>query len=268
MSTKDSLGDRLKDREGRSQTYLIRRAYTLIRIDGKAFHSYTRGFKRPFDDDLRSDMQRTTLHLCKNIQGCVMGYTQSDEITLLLTDFETPTTDAWFDGNIQKITSIVASMTTAQFNKLRVIRTMENVDETASCVNAALALKFAEFDARCWSLSDPWDVYNTFLWRQQDATRNAIQMVARSLASHKECDHKNMAALQDLIHERGQNFNYFATDCKRGAFVVQDAECKFFIDKEPPILTQDKAWFFSKLPLLDAPTIPSKVLDENGSISY
>lgn len=249
--SKDSLGDRMKDRESRSQTFLPRRAYTMMRIDGKAFHTYTRGFKRPFDDGLREDMQNTTLHLCKTTQGCVMGYTQSDEISLLLTDFETPTTEAWFDGSVQKITSIIASMTTAHFNKLRVIRIMKTLDETASCVNAVEALNFAEFDARCWSLSDPWDVYNTFLWRQQDATRNAIQMIARSLASHKECDHKNQSALQELIHERGSNFNDFPIDCKRGAFVVKADDGKFFIEKEHPIPTQGPAWFFTKLPRIE-----------------
>lgn len=249
--SKDSLGDRMKSRECRSQLLLPRRAYTMIRIDGKAFHSYTKKFKRPFDDGFREDMQQTALHLCKNIQGAVMALTQSDEIQIVLTDFTEKNTDAWFDGSVQKITSISASMATACFNRQRMLRVINHTDDDE--VGAKLvALPMAEFDSRCWSLSDPWDVYNVFLWRQQDASRNAVQMVARSLASHKECDNLNMSKLQDLIHERGQNFNDYATDCRRGAFIVKAGpDDKFIVDKEAPILTQDRDYFFSKLPMLE-----------------
>lgn len=109
-NTKDSLGDRMKGYENISRNYLTRRIPAIIRIDGKAFHTFTRGMKKPFDRILMSVMQDVMKYLCENIQGCVFGYAQSDEITLVLTDYEKITTDAWFGYNIQKMSSIAASM--------------------------------------------------------------------------------------------------------------------------------------------------------------
>jgi tRNA(His) guanylyltransferase len=235
---KDSLGDRMKDLEGRSRYFLPRRAYTLIRLDGKAFHTYTRKSEKPFDMGLVSDMQETTRLLCANMQGCKIGYTQSDEITLVLTDFDDTYTAAWYDGNLQKIVSVSASMASAYFNKLRCARKYET--------NYTPAV----FDSRAWSISDPWEVYNTFLWRQKDCTKNSIQMVARALASHKECTNKNFSQLNELIFQKGKNFNDYPTDCKRGAFIYRNEESKWIIDRESPIITQDKYFFFSKIPMM------------------
>ena len=118
MSTKDALGDRMKEfYENRSKTYLTRRTPVIIRLDGKAFHSFTKGFKRPYDEIFHEAMNETLRYLCKNIQGCKIGYTQSDEISILLTDYATLETDAWFDYEVQKICSISASMATMAFNK-------------------------------------------------------------------------------------------------------------------------------------------------------
>lgn len=232
---KDSLGDRMKDIENRTRYLLPRRCYILIRIDGKAFHNYTRGCERPFDEKLRRDMQETTKYLCSSIQGCKIGYTQSDEISLLLTDFDDIKTDSWFDGNIQKIVSVSSSIATAFFNSIR------------------SGSKLAMFDSRVWSTSDPWEAYNTFVWRQKDCTRNSIQMVARSLASHKECEGKGFNELNELIFTKGKNYNDYPTDCKRGAFVYRKDD-KWFIDIEPPILTQDKFYFFDKIPYIQRPS--------------
>jgi len=239
---KDSLGDRMKDYESRFKYKLPRRAYTIIRLDGKAFHNYTKYLDKPFDLNFVEDMIKTTLYLCKNIQGCKFGYVQSDEISLLLTDFDDISTDAWFDGSVQKIVSVSASMATAKFNQLRLDRKINN--QYVSLENFQLA----NFDSRTWSLSDPWEVFNTFLWRQQDATRNSIQMVARALASHKECNNKNTNELQELIFQKGQNYNDYPIYLKRGTFVYKDE--KWLIDRNMPILTQDRDYFFSKLPTI------------------
>lgn len=228
---RDCLGDRMKDLEHRTKSALPRRCYTLIRLDGKSFHTYTKHCERPFDKAFRRAMQETARLLCAGIQGAKLAYTQSDEITILLTDFDSIHTEAWFDGEVQKIVSISASMATAFF---------------AHEHNQGHGL--ALFDSRVWTTSDPWEAYNAFVWRQQDATRNAIQMVARSLASHGECHHKDQRELQELIHGRGQNFNDFPTDCKRGAFIVKTESGHWEVDREPPILTQDRAYFFSKVP--------------------
>lgn len=239
----------MKDYEHRSRYFLPRRAYTLVRLDGKSFHTYTRHLKKPFDMDLISDMQKTTLYLCENIQGCKLGYTQSDEITLLLTDFDDIKTDAWFDGNLSKIVSISAAMATAKFNHLRITEKIEvkAIDgfELKSMPNTTLAF----FDSRAWSLADPWEVFNTFLWRQQDATRNSIQMVAQSLYSQKQLMNKNTSMLQEMIFAKGQNYNDYLTVCKRGTFFYKDTD-GWVTDREMPILTQDKDYFFSKIPMM------------------
>lgn len=229
----------MKDLEGRTRYMLPRRCYTLIRIDGKSFHTYTKGLKKPFDMDLIEDMQKTTLKLCKET-GAKIGYVQSDEISLVLTDFKENGTQSWFDNNLQKVCSVTASIATAEFNLARFSRN-------------GLSEKTAHFDTRVWTVSDPWDVYNTFLWRQKDASKNSIQMVARSLASHKECTNKNEKMLQELIFSKGQNWNDYPTICKRGTFVYKTDE-EWIVDLEAPILTQDKKWFFDKLPMIEQPS--------------
>lgn len=249
---KDEMGDRMKDLEHRTRYMLPRRCYTLIRIDGKAFHSYTRGMDRPFDRGLREDMQETTRLLCKGIAGCKLGYTQSDEISLVLTDFDCVGTQAWFDGNLQKIVSVSSSMATAHFNMLRAKR---GEDKRGP----------AMFDSRAWTTADPWEVYNTFWWRQKDATRNAIQMVARSLAPHKECANKNFSQLNELIYQKGKNFNDYPTDCKRGAFVIK-TEQGWEVDKESPLLSQDRWYLFSRVPMIPAPDLSTGVDNQDSTV--
>lgn len=245
---KDSMGDRMKDYEDRFRHMLPRRAYTMIRLDGKAFHSYTRNLERPFDQDFRHAMQVAAVNVCRNAQGCKLGYVQSDEISLVLTDFDGIGTSAWFDGNMQKIVSVAASLASVAFNTARLQQTGVASTEV--------------FDGRCWSLADPWEVYNSFLWRQKDCTRNAVQMVARSVASHKECHNKNLSQLQELIHEKGLNFNDFPVDCKRGAFLYP-GENGWVVDVNSPILSQEQAYFFSKVPLIEQFKRVEKINEDN-----
>lgn len=114
---KDSLGDRMKRYENVPKVRLVRRMPVIVRLDGKAFHTFTRGFVKPFDSLLMQTMNDTMKYLCENIQGCVMAYTQSDEITLVLVDYQTLTSDAWFDNSVEKMCSIAASMATVAFNR-------------------------------------------------------------------------------------------------------------------------------------------------------
>lgn len=238
----DSLGDRMKEYEHTYRIYLPRRGYTLIRIDGKTFHTYTKtclngkSIEFPYDKKFMDTMNQTALSLCSEIQGCKLGYIQSDEITLLLTDFDDLNTCAWFDNNIQKITSVSSSMATAYFNQY--------MKENFSEVN-----KLAFFDSRTWFISDPWEVYNTFLWRQRDATKNAIQALAQSLYSHKELQNKNGIELQEMIFQRGINFNDCHPRFKKGAFIIKN-EFGWWIDNDVPIVSQDKEYILSKIPLL------------------
>lgn len=265
-----SLNDRMKNNyENRSKTYLTRRMPVIIRIDGKAFHTLTRGLNRPFDEILHEAMNYTMQYLCKNIQGCKLGYTQSDEITLLLTDYDKLDTDAWFDYAVQKICSVSASMATMAFNRkfneltTNYLKSDAYVnhywEETISKYSKTLkgiVERGAMFDARCFNIPKE-EVTNCFIWRQQDATRNAVQMLGQTYFSHKALDNKSISDIQDMLMlEKHINFNDMPTAFKRGVCcyktlpvninidaitkeetVVQRP--KWVIDDEIPIFTQD-----------------------------
>ena len=235
---KDSLGDRMKEfYENRTRNFLPRRTYTIIRVDGKAFHSYTRGLERPFDEKLVNDMDETACYMCKNIQGAKFAFVQSDEISILLTDFEGLTTDAWFDGNIQKMASISASLATAKFNELR-------------------PNKIALFDGRVFTIPSDIEVENYFIWRQQDATRNSISSVAQSMFSHRELENKNTDQMQEMCFQKGVNWNDFSAKLKRGRLIVkQDYEKEGatrskWVSVEPPIFTQEREMLKVLIPKL------------------
>jgi len=205
---KDNLGKRMKEQyEQRTRTYLPRRTYTIIRLDGKAFHTFTRGMEEPYDENFAATMNYTALDLCANIQGCKMGYVQSDEISLLLTDFATITTDAWFDGQVQKIVSVAASMATGYFNYH---------------LDAWQPINPAFFDARVFTIPDPVEVENYFVWRQKDATRNSISMHAQSLYSPKELHSKSQSDMHDMIHNKGGNWDKQPEGFKRGRTIEKD----------------------------------------------
>lgn len=240
---KDELGDRMKSYyEDRTRIKLPRNSYTIIRIDGKAFHTYTNGLKQPFDDGLISDMDETASFLCKNIQGAKFAFVQSDEISILLTDFTSITTDAWFDGNLQKMCSVSASMAAAQFNSLRIKR-YQDVD-----------FKLAFFDARVFQIPSATEVENYFIWRQQDTTRNSIQSVAQSLYSQKQLHGKNTTELQSLILQKNINWNDYAPKYKRGRLIVKQ-QIDFsthtrakWVSVEPDIFTQNRLQLQSLIP--------------------
>ena len=272
MSNKrDSLGDRMKNNyENRAKTYLTRRMPVIIRLDGKAFHTFTKGLKKPYDEIFHNTMNATMKYLCENIQGCKLGYTQSDEITLLLTDYDTLDTDAWFDNNVQKICSVSASMATMAFNQYFALNYKAyeeyvhnelklNAKEVFYCDSIRHKLHSAMFDSRCFNIPED-EVTNCFIWRQQDATRNAIQMLGQCNFSHKELHGKSCNDIQDmLMTQKGINFNDMPTEFKRGVCCVKEEyypdpmpgyeDCpidatsvrtRWVLDKEIPIFTQDR----------------------------
>lgn len=268
---KTTLGDRMKNNyENISRYYLTRRMPVIIRIDGKAFHTFTRGFKKPFDDVLVNTMQDTMKYLCENIQGCVLGYTQSDEISLVLTDYAELTTDAWFGNNLQKMCSVSASMATLAFNKAfndNIVKYIDNhldadcgvtkdlTEYTKTLINARN--KGAMFDSRVFTIPKE-EVCNYMLWRQQDATRNSIQSVGQANFSQNELHGKSCNDIQDmLMTQKGINWNDYATTLKRGSCCIKVDDgltkydevgnisdyiqrSKWVIDNEIPIFTQDR----------------------------
>lgn len=210
----DTMGDRMKSYENTMRIYLPRRCYTVVRVDGRSFHTFTKRCKRPFDDRLRRVMQKVALALCESMSGACFAYEQSDEVTVVMTDFATPTTEAWFGNNLQKVDTGAATIATSTFIRNWIVELLKAEDFDSSNKNSVIDLIMksdAKFDARSWPISDPWEVYNTFLWRQNDATRNSLQMIAQSLYSHKELHGKKQADLQEMIFQKGQNFNVFLT---------------------------------------------------------
>ena len=236
---RDDLGNRMKTfYEQIPKTKLMRRTPVIIRIDGKAFHTFTEKFKRPFDDVLIKTMQETAKYLCENVQGCSLAYTQSDEISLLLIDYLRFETFAWFDYEVQKMCSISASIATMEFNR----RFRNNVDEwvisgeiqeesDSYTIGQLYKLqdayieaeeKGAMFDARVFNIPRE-EVTNYFYWRQLDASRNSIQMVGQANFSHNELQYKSCNDIQDmLMTQKGINWNDFPTYQKRGSCVVRN----------------------------------------------
>lgn len=254
---KNTLGTRMKVYEAVSKNYLMRRTPVIIRLDGKAFHTFTRGLDKPFDIDFVNIMQQTMLHLCENIQGCVLGYTQSDEITLVLVDYQDRDTCAWFDNQVQKMVSVSASLATLYFNQQlsEMLRDLEEDIHAADyslpqahnySKNVAKYNKWCDkeykalFDSRVFNVPQ-YEVINNLIWRQQDATRNSINSVAQSLFSHKELQGINSKDLQNkMLVEKDVNWNDFSTTLKRGCCAIKSGEGKWFIDNEIPIFTDDR----------------------------
>lgn len=267
MAVHDDLGNRMKEYyENIPKTKLMRRCPVILRIDGKAFHTFTRGFQKPFDEVLIKTMQETMKYLCENIQGCVLGYTQSDEITLILVDYKKFTSQAWFDYEVQKMCSIAASMATMTFNKrftenyLDYISTLEpdftndsDLESWRKTVSVYINAsdKGAMFDCRCFNIPKE-EVTNCIYWRQLDATRNSIQMVGQANFSHKELQNKSCNDIQDmLMTQKGINWNDLPIYQKRGSCCIRNhmisepygnrmldktaGENEWIIDKDIPI---------------------------------
>lgn len=251
MPVNDELGKRMKEfYEQVPKTRLVRRTPVAIRIDGKAFHTFTRGFARPFDDILIKSMQNTMKYLCENIQGCVLGYHQSDEITLILVDYKKLTSSAWFDYEVQKMTSIAASMATMAFNKFfaqevarydqewknsltpQSVELQQKHQKYLETLRAATD-KGAMFDARVFNIPKE-EVTNLVYWRQLDAARNSVQMVGQSYFSHKQLQNKSCNQIQDmLMTEKGINWNNFPAYKKRGSCCIKsETTTTAFVDGE------------------------------------
>ena len=253
MSINDELGLRMKTYyEQIPKTKLMRRTPVAIRIDGKAFHTFTRGFEKPFDKVLGNTMIKTMEYLCENIQGSVLGFTQSDEITLILQDYKTLTTDAWFDYEVQKMCSIAASMATMAFNKFFIKEVEEWFSNQKPFTTETIRLydlyhlkseTGAMFDARCFNIPKE-EVCNLIYWRQLDATRNSIQMVGQANFSHNELQNKSCNMIQDMLMEQCCiNWNDYETRWKRGVAWTKNTG----IDYEMPILKGENRKYIDDL---------------------
>lgn len=257
----DALGDRMKEYEQTPSLKLPKRLPIIIRIDGRAFHTVTRNFQKPFDKLFVQTMQQTALALCEQVSDCRFAYTESDEISLLVYPKNLISAEPFFDNKIQKICSITASIATMAFYKNFVKNFNEWKDETKESDGDKLAQAYQtvvdkgiNFDSRCFVLPLN-EVVNYFIWRQQDATKNSIQMVARTLYSHKELQGKGFSQLNELLFAKGVNFDQLPTVWKRGTgifkvptpIVVEGhteplIRNKWYIDNEMPIITDHREY--------------------------
>ncbi len=216
---KDSLGDRMKSYE---QKYnLPSNIPVIIRIDGRAFHTLTRGMKKPFDLNFIIMMDVIGQELCKEIQGCRLAYLQSDEISILV--LNNPEADTWFGNEVQKMCSVSSSIASS----IATIFLKEKINN---------GLKFVSFDSRAFIIPKE-DVVNYFIWRQKDWERNSLSMFTRHFYSQKEMNEKKKEDMHDMLHDIGQNWNDLDTYLKRGRCIIKD-ETSFFVNED--IVTRNK----------------------------
>lgn len=222
----DELGNRMKSNyENVTRYYLSRRTPVILRLDGKAFHTFTKGFDKPFDSILVEAMQYITEQLCKNVQGCVFGYCQSDEISLLLVDYKKLNSDAWFDYNIQKCSSVAASLATNYFNSylLDCITSFKGFEQDDEINFLSNKLFKASFDARIFNIPKE-EVVNYFIWRQNDCIRNAINSIGQHYFSHKNLQHKNVSQIKEMLVKNKINEEDYSGFCRFGSSIIKD--CK------------------------------------------
>lgn len=254
MSTKDELGQRMKQYyENASKTRLVRRTPVAIRIDGKAFHTLTKGFARPYDATLARSMWNTMKYLCENIQGCVLGYQQSDEITLILVDYKTLESQAWFDYKVQKLCSISASMATIAFNKAferNISPVTDNIfwhenDSSVHYAHLTALRKGAVFDSRAFSIPIE-EVTNLIYWRQLDAIRNSIQMNGQCCFSPKELHGKNNEQIKKMLKEKGIDWDCLPPYEQRGVCCIKK-DGVWCIDLTIPLFKDEGREYIEKL---------------------
>lgn len=242
MTDKTSLGNRMKEYEAVTDFTLTRRTPVIIRVDGRAFHTFTKRiipeldetlYSGPFSEQLHLIMSNTALAMCANIQNAVFAYVQSDEISILLCDWRKHETEQWFGARLSKIVSISAAMASTYFNLY--------LEQQLPTLKPHCCPVIPLFDSRAWNLPKE-EVCNYFIWRQQDASRNSINMLGQYHFPHKKLHGKNTSQVQDMLMELEPpvNWNDISIWKRRGSVVVSDANVGFTQDWGPPIFTKDR----------------------------
>ncbi len=220
-----------QDYEDALRVTLPRRSYVVIRIDGRGFHTFTKGLERPYSRRLAEALDAAAIGLCQEMIGCRFAYGQSDEYSFLLTDFEKENSPLWFDGNVQKIVSVSASLFTAYFNK------------------AFPSERIAAFDSRVLVISRRDEVAKYFLWRQLDASANSLNMLASAHYAHAELEGKSNTEKHEMLFAKGVNWAKQAADFKRGRVVRRSADGKGWeADLAIPVFNRDPAYLNLLIP--------------------
>ena len=254
----DQLGTRMKTYEKAGHSCFIKQVPVIIRIDGKAFHTYTRGMKKPFDERISEAMWETTKYLCATMAGCKVGYTQSDEITLMFINDENTKSNPIYNNNKTKLESISASKATVRFNQVMLQFLLEDMVKngaTPQDISDTLIMQkeWAEFDSRAFAIPKH-EAINNFIWRQQDAVKNSISMVAQANFSHKSLQGLNGIDMKKrLQHENNIEWDALPTWQQRGAVIMKTKKTRtatyngntftvmrnvWEVDHETPIFTE------------------------------
>lgn len=206
---KDEFGNRMKKFEKKSVGMVDSNMPVFVRLDGKAFHTWTRGFDKPFDERLNQIFQYATRMTCEEVGQVIMAYSQSDEVTFLLDGWKRPESQIYFGGKIQKIVSVMSSVFTAYFNNNGIMESLRDIKNS-----------LAFFDARVWNVPEH-EIENVFIWRQMDVRRNSVSGLGQSLYSHKELHKKSSKEIQHMCYnEKGMDWNDLSNIQKWG-FVVR-----------------------------------------------
>lgn len=226
-----TLGDRMKLYEKASERYMTRRIPLCLRFDGVSFHTWARGLQKPFDDSLRRCMTYAAYRVCDAISGARFAYTQSDEISVMVIDYQSTNTEPWFGYRQHKIESVAASMCTAYFNMAAIKWLPDHVVKKGP----------ACFDARAFSMPVE-DVTNLFIWRQRDCTKNSVSSLAQAHFSHRDLHGKNSSDMQDMLMlQKKINWNDVETRFKRGTAVYKvRVVSKNPVDPEKPDVVRSK----------------------------
>lgn len=248
MEAVETLADKMRKFESVSSVKLEVKTPVLIRLDGKAFHTYTKGFNKPFDKDLSEVMQYVAMQLANEVQNIKFIYSQSDEISLLLTDWDNPNTDTWYGNRVQKLVSVSASYASVMFNqkvsqlvskywKLMMSRDIPYEEEKTynDRYDLLKSKKYsALFDGRAFNLPVE-EVCNYFIWRYNDAKRNAIQALAQSQFSHKELNGVKTTEMIQMVKDKsGIDYNELSTVQKTGFAIYKDEEDNWKLDLDIP----------------------------------
>ena len=206
-----SLGDRMKEYEGVTRNFLTRRTPVIVRVDGRAFHTLTRNFNKPFDQGFMTVMIKSAVVLFKEMQGCKLAYVQSDEASFLLTDWDDLSTEPWFGNNLNKIVSVSAAVMSVTFS---------NWLDTYS--SRGCNTVFSIFDSRAFQLPRD-EITNYFLWRAKDWERNSLQMYCQAHFSHKQLHKKGHAEMHEMLHSIGKNWTTDLTYQEKNGTWITDA---------------------------------------------
>lgn len=255
LNANDDLGNRMKQYENlETGRFLMRGLPTIVRIDGKNFHTYTRGFEKPFDFRLQMAMEETTRRLVDETNA-VIGYTQSDEITLILPD-DRP---ILFEGKIFKLTSFLASFATMVFNR--------SVYENK---------RYATFDCRVFQVPSREEAVNCLIWREMDAVKNSVSALAQKYFSHKQLQNINTQQKKDMLREKGVIWDDLSNRSRKGSFIKKRVVTRKFtpeeIEKLPPKhnarLNPDMEIIRSEMEILSIPEYLKDIEDRIGLIYY